>query len=374
MVPITTILTNRGTRVDKRGGEQHAVLGVHRAVDEAVQADPGLTGAAASVLSAYAVGAAGWSDRFARMLIDHTSVEEVQEVFPPLEDALVQLAEEGPEHAWQGVRRLQVLVALTRVSLDHAPGGAAAELVQRALRPLVPEDTDASELHALLLHHANLNASAWEGHVEHLVNGGWLDPTYQARSAAPCCGEIIGVEIEGDVEPVTVLTTHSCAPDLTVAQLETLLDPAHWPDCPGFWCAMDELPPPVGYEAWRHFLEVVASDCAGNAKISTRLLFFRRSFVDGSASLEYRLSPDQSSPADGLVVVDEGSILVEPADPGPGVCVTSTKRIRFIEPMDGAHLAMTACALGWEGAGEQFMFGCPSDEPQPPTPADELTA
>lgn len=347
--------------------ELHALLGVHRAVDAAVEADPEHTAAVATLLPSYGAGAVGWSSAFARMLVEHGNAASPEDVFPPLTEALENLAEVPPQHPWQGVRRLHALTALTRVSPDHAPDGSQAHLVAAALDHVSGPESSGERLHVLLVDHANLTHVTWAESLRSLVIEGHVAPEYHAMSTAPCTGELIGVEIEGDVDPVTVLTTHFCRADLTVADLDLLLDASAWPTCPGFWCAMDEELPPPDADT-RRFVEVVASECGGSWKITTRLDFVRRSFRDGSASLDYWLSRDQSYPADGLVVVDEGSILVEPSGPPdePGVCVTTTKRIRFVDPLSGAQLAMTACALGWDGAGEQFVFGCVN----PPPPYD----
>lgn len=172
-----------------------------------------------------------------------------------------------------------------------------------------------------------------------------------------CHGELVPVVVEGDEDPVAALITNAEYPGITLEQLEPMFDPARWPQIADFWCSMHEESA-IGSQV-RTFLEIVASDCGGSARLSTRLDFIRRNLEDGSVALEYWLSDDQSAPADGLVVVDEGSIIVETTPDGaaPGVRVRTTKRIRFIEPMDGAHLAMTACALGWDGAADAFVYG-----------------
>lgn len=349
------------------------MLGVHRAIDQLAQESSEAAAAAATLFPAYGLGAAGWSDRFARMLTEHRADEaadivtpSIEDIYPPLEEALLHLTDGPPRHAWDGVRRLQALAALTRVSPAHAPGGELGDLVQRAVQPLLVKEADAAGFHALLAEHQTLVREEWDWHVARLVETAGLRSTYAVRSGPSCTGDIIGVVIEGDREPVTVLTTSFKHPTLTVADLDHLLDPSRWPDCPGFWCTMtEELPPPD--TGIRRFIEVVASDCDGTWRITTRLDFARRDWADGSASLEYWLSSDQSMPADGMVVIDEGSIVVAPLDDsgGPGVHVTSTKRIRFIEPMDGAQLAATSCALGWSDAGEKFAFGCAEPEPKP---------
>jgi hypothetical protein len=317
-------------------------------------------------MPAYAMGGTGWSSAYARMLIDHGHAASLEDVFPPIDAALLQLAEVPPANLWQGVRRLQAIATLTRVSPEHAPGGGQADLVQRTLHDLAAPDADGEGLHAALAD-PTLTLPTWHEGLVTLVDEGILTMEYRSMSTAPCSSELIGVEIEGDVDPVTVLTTHFCRPDLTVEDLDMLLDAEHWPECPGFWCEMNEELPPPDVDV-RSFVEVVASDCAGACKITTRLHFARRTFADHSASLDYWLPLNQADPADGLVVVDEGSILVEPSDPsgGPGVCVSTTKRIRFVDPLSGAQLALTACALGWDGAGEQFVWGC-----QPPPPVDD---
>lgn len=172
-----------------------------------------------------------------------------------------------------------------------------------------------------------------------------------------CTGVLVPVEdSSGDIDPAAALVTSGAYRGVTVEQIRPMLDPASWPVHLDFWCEMIEEPndnPNV-----RRFVEVVASECPPSAPLTTRLDFAARDLADGSISLEYWLSEDQSFPADGLVIVDEGSILVEPfEDEGAqGIRISTTKRIRFDGPLDGAQLAMVACALGWDGAGDKFVF------------------
>jgi hypothetical protein len=148
--------------------EHHAIVGVHRAIDLAVQADAGRTGMAATLFPAYDDGAAGWSDAFARMLIDHGVVSSVEEVFPPVDEALARLAEEGPGTTWQAVRRLQAIGALVRVSPEHAPGGASAEAVAAALDRVAGPGLSGAGLHEHLLDPANLHHEGWREQVGEL--------------------------------------------------------------------------------------------------------------------------------------------------------------------------------------------------------------
>lgn len=347
--------------------ELHALSGVHRAIDLALDDDPARVEMVVDLLPLYGQGGQGWSTALARTLVRHGSLEDPQAVYPTIEGALEGLVGTGPANPWEASRRLLALAALARVDDRYAPGGELGELVQRALMPLADPDSTGEELHAVIAS-GTLRHVDWAESVTRLLDAGLIHPEHHAmQSTGTCSGELVQVEVQGEVRAVTALSTHHCHPTFTIDDLEGFLDPAQWPECPGFWCEMIEEASAT--TATRRFLEVVSSDCAGAWSITTRLDFCRREFQRGEVALDYWLSDDQSMPADGLVLVDEGSILVEPRPEG-GVCVTSTKRIRFVEPLDGAQLAMTACVFGWHTSGERFIFGC-SHTPEDPDPEDE---
>lgn len=155
--------------------EHHAIVGVHRAIDLLVQSDDQLVPAASSMFPHYADGAAGWSDAFARLLMDRSVAQNVDDVFPDLDDALVQLAEVGPTTTWHAIRRIQTLAALTRVSPEHAPGGGRAELVEQALEHVTPPGSTAGTLHERLADESALNHAEWRDQIDDFFVPGDLD-------------------------------------------------------------------------------------------------------------------------------------------------------------------------------------------------------
>lgn len=342
----------------ERPPEARALLAVHGHIDEAVARSPEAARQIAQLFPCYSSEAVGWTREFEQMLRDAGKIESDESAFPKLDEGLAHLAENEPQHAWHGARRMQTLSALMRVSPRHAHGGEDAELVTAALG----HHTRGGEGKALhrRLSDADLTHDTWHIGVENMVESGELHQRY-LDVAPPCSGDLVPVTLNGETEPVTVLSTVYHHPDFVPADLwDTVLNPESWPGCDPFWCVMKREPNQTGtyLDDITTFLEEVAGECSG-WRIKTRLDCRRRSYGNGSRSLDYWLAADQTDPCDGLVEVDEGSILVEPTGP-TGVRVSTTKRLRFRGPMNGAQLAMTACALGWDGAGEQFVFGCTS--------------
>lgn len=160
--------------------------------------------------------------------------------------------------------------------------------------------------------------------------------------------------------------------DDTVLGVNELVNPAEWPDLHDRWSAMD---PADGLGPWapegsgpyrRRYVEVV--ELRSDFALTTVLEFAWQRLTPGDTddaaddgpagaiehpeTLEYWLSRE-SGHGDGLVTVDEGSIVVSPV--AGGVSIRATKRVRFVPPFDGAGLALVANALGYLGAFEQMV-------------------
>lgn len=152
---------------------------------------------------------------------------------------------------------------------------------------------------------------------------------------------------------VSSLVTKFC-PALTIEQVRPLLDPGNWPRLCELWRSMERLAPaePGGP---RRYLEVMGQPATDGWQLRTCLEFVLRERVNGTASLGYRLSRDQTE-GDGRVVVDEGSILVRRH--GGRVCVTTAKRLRFAGVNLPASVAEIMRSLGYAAIGEDMVLAC----------------
>jgi hypothetical protein len=114
----------------------------------------------------------------------------------------------------------------------------------------------------------------------------------------------------------------------------------------------------------RRYLEVVALDCVTapppGLLLKTILNFLRTDLTDGSGSvLEYRLADNQSADGgDGLVTVDEGSLVVRQV--GTAVEVVTTKRVQFrvfsrTSPFTAAGLAWFVWLSGYSWLAAYFI-------------------
>jgi hypothetical protein len=153
---------------------------------------------------------------------------------------------------------------------------------------------------------------------------------------------------------VSSLVTKFCPSGLTIDQVRPLLDPANWPRLCELWRSMERLAPaePAGP---RRYLEVMGQPARDGWQVRTCLDFVLRQRANGTASLGYRLSADQTE-GDGRVVVDEGSILVRRQ--GERVCVTTAKRLRFAGVNLPASIAVIMRSLGYAAIGEDMVLAC----------------
>lgn len=165
---------------------------------------------------------------------------------------------------------------------------------------------------------------------------------------------------DGRPMPATILNiTEPLVSDDTVLGVSELVNPAKWPDLHWRWRSME---PADGPEGWapdgdgpyrRRYVEVV--ELRADFLLTTVLEFAWQRLPSGNGpaeTLEYWLSRD-AGPGDGLVTVDEGSIVVSPV--AGGVSIRATKRVRFVPPFDGAGLALVANAVGYLGAFEEMV-------------------
>jgi hypothetical protein len=111
---------------------------------------------------------------------------------------------------------------------------------------------------------------------------------------------------------------------------------------------------------------VVAADCgSGLFEVAVFLDFAKPVSWTDSTVVTYNMSPDQSDVdglhANGAVDVDRGAIEVR--QERDHVHVTTTKRVRFTQAVDGATLAVLACWVGYGDAATDVICNCSGGKP-----------
>jgi hypothetical protein len=167
-----------------------------------------------------------------------------------------------------------------------------------------------------------------------------------------CFSQTVVRWVRGEREPVAYLRTTFCTPLLEMQDVERYKDPANWPSCSPLWCAMAEDHKENGKQCYR---EVVSLDC-GNPLVKQIEVCLCFEIVEDTADrfhMKYDMCAAQTSQD---VVFDEGGILITTRD--DQLCFTSSKAVRFREPLDAPSFAVVACPLGYGYAAEDFVFSC----------------
>ena len=303
----------------------------------------------AALLGPYRDGALGWFPQFEAM-VEESGADPI----PPVERALTRMAEEEPEGLLRS-RRLLALAALARADARYRDYEDRRPLLVRALQPLTREE-DFGQADRLLevLSDPGWGLDQWG---EMAVAVELLDDQTAGQTVPPCSGELVWAGRPGDRDPVPVLQTHFCLPDLRIEDLKRYLDPANWPTCNPLWkrmtqCNPGEYPP--------QYLEVIslARERGSAWELRTCLTFTTRNLTpDGSVvAVEYRLCEERPPEDNRRVSVDEGTIVARQR--GNDVCIDTSKKVQFATPIDGPALAMVVCALGWNAHAQAMVYTC----------------
>jgi hypothetical protein len=287
--------------------------------------------------------------------------------FPSLLDAVRTLGSIEPRSRMRARRLLALAVATRAFPEQVGPDGEQRDDVISALRQpgLAPSETEAQRLLELLADPDTLTTLAdWGDLIDKAASEGLLTNTMALR-LQPCASELVLMPVDGEIEPVAQYTTHFCTDSVTVDQAKAFLEPSNWPGCTDLWCEM--VPMGTATDGTQRYLEVIGPDCDGSGwKMRTCLEVGTADLPGGAAVMSYRKCSDRTA-SDGQVAVDEGSVTLTPNGTG-GVCVETTKRLRFDEPFDGGGLAMVLCTFGWGTLAEDLVLGCAYDGAKPVTP------
>jgi hypothetical protein len=190
------------------------------------------------------------------------------------------------------------------------------------------------------------------------VNEGLIKPSVANSQCTPC-GFIVKKATTG---PAVAFLTHKRIVGVTMADFDDLFDPTKWTNFSPPWCAMTPEAPIGGHDV---YLEQLSIDCAADPSptfsLNTPLEFLTGQLPDLTGQvLQYRLPPDWSTyqGGDGLVSVDEGSIVVRKWK--GAIHLITTKRIQFrvlnkMPPLEAAWIAQFVWAVGYTALADYFV-------------------
>jgi hypothetical protein len=182
-----------------------------------------------------------------------------------------------------------------------------------------------------------------------------VDPLF-ASNSLPCFGSL---ELIDGIYCSTVVT-YSPAADVSVADVEKIIDPINWKYCCKFFCDVEQNSPNRNAEGWSKVKETISAECPKYA-LTADLLFYKARRADGSIFINYDLDPDPPKKHESYVKVDNGYIHVAPEntanDPNqPGVLIRTSKQER-VDGLSPCATAALACLMGWADAGREMLAG-----------------
>jgi hypothetical protein len=183
-----------------------------------------------------------------------------------------------------------------------------------------------------------------------------------AASSLPCFGSLH--EIDGKY--CSTVVTNSFDPELSVADIERVVEPVNWSICSKFFCGMAYGDPTRNTAGWSRLSETIGAECQEYG-LTTDLVFYKvRREDDNSIFINYDIDPgrDLNGPDSrdrGYVEVDSGYIWVSPEnadnDPAaPGVRIRTSKQ-EHVNGLSPCATAALACLMGWADAGREMLAG-----------------
>ena len=175
-----------------------------------------------------------------------------------------------------------------------------------------------------------------------------------AQDSRPCFGSL--QQIGGRY--CSTVVTESTDDDLSVADVERIIDPMNWNYCSKFFCKMQQNYPKRNNKHWSRVRETIGAECMFYG-LSTDLIFYKGRQADGSIYLNYDIDPQRDGD-DPYVEVDNGYILVSPVQPGKpnenGVRIRTSKQ-EHVQGLSPCATAALACLMGWADAGRDMLAG-----------------
>ena len=252
------------------------------------------------------------------------------------------------------LHQLQQIVGADRSNDLHG----VVDVAIRAFHPDLGEDfvrTSAGNL----LEGGGVNSRAeW---VDFVTKGLNLGASFAANSL-PCFGSLQ----EKDGRYCSTVVTNSFDADLSVADIERVVEPVNWNICSKFFCEMNYGDPKRNTAGWSRLSETIGAECQEYG-LTTDLVFYKvRREDDNSIFINYDIDPgrdpnDPDSRDRGYVEVDSGYIWVSPEnadhDPAaPGVRIRTSKQ-EHVNGLSPCATAALACLMGWADAGREMLAG-----------------
>ncbi|WP_167105823.1 hypothetical protein [Mycobacterium sp. DL592] len=391
----------------------HSQLSIYRAIDElVVSARLGTHGAADRQLLATAAhllpnstgfGQAGWSGELEKFLESHRPPDRTDQgnIFPELAEAAAEINAAPPPRLIRTTDSSAVAVqTFSRAEppddspsddtydssydpvLARASYGAfvLAKLYEIAGRDIGPPEvlgelrevlavgidvftpgagldrrTGAADY--LLANMAGINSRQdWTGTVTGELTARFgVNPRF-ANDSKPCFGSL---ELVDDIYCSTVVTDSYDA-DVSVSDVEKILDPLNWDLCCKFFHAMTINAPNPNAQGWSRVREKIGAEYP-EYFLQTDLIFFKGRRPDGTLFLNYDLDPDPPADTDSWVKVDNGYIHVAPANDTnnrklPGVRIRTSKK-EHVDGLSPCATAALACLMGWGDTGREMLAG-----------------
>jgi hypothetical protein len=192
---------------------------------------------------------------------------------------------------------------------------------------------------------------AWDATVSDTVTKLYAD------QSKPCFGTL--QEINGRY--CSTVVTEATVLDLSVKDIERVVEPVNWDICSKFFCRMQKGDPRRTADGWSRVQETVGGEC-DEYGLTTDLIFYKVRQPDGSIFINYDIDPQRTDP--GYVEVDNGYLWVSPLEAGkpgqPGVRIRTSKQ-EHVKGLSPCATSALACLMGWADAGKEMIAGTARD-------------
>jgi hypothetical protein len=347
-----------------------ALLALYGALDQAVTSGGG-AGIEATV-ERYLPGStganAGWYDELLGFLADGTNpnarIAEGAPAAPDLSAALTVL--QGLPRLQGGTAQALTAVQLSRMvyaigALSHLPGDHLPQEWESQFARTLAIAAPSGENLLTLLRRQFRSRDDFPQVMEYAAQQGWVEMLVAAvplcqTSAMTVCGHLC-----------VVLTTEFESSQVSLAQLENVIDPLNWAKCLPFFCSM--TPEPDRPDGWSRVLEHVSTTCPipNTPQMVTPLKYWKgqgstnQPSPQPSAWVDYALDDDPApgEVGDGRMVVDQGFIRMTSTveDAAQAGVRVRTRKVAGFRNLAYFPAALFACVIGYGDVGMAMLLG-----------------